>query len=183
MCGCLSSAPQACALTGNRTGDLLVCRLALNPLSEPHQLVLKIIFYCYSITNVPIFPPLLSPAPPSCPPLLPQSIPTLLSMSMGHSYMVFVQALSLLSTIIPSTVPSGHCQSVPCFHACGSILFVSLFVHQIALINEIIGYLSVTNWLISLSVIFSSSNHAVATGKGLFFLLCSISFCKCITVF
>ena len=28
-------APQACALTGNRTCDPLVCRLALNPLSQP----------------------------------------------------------------------------------------------------------------------------------------------------
>ena len=28
---------QACALTGNRTGDLLVCRPALNPLSHTSQ--------------------------------------------------------------------------------------------------------------------------------------------------
>ena len=27
----------------------------------------------------------------------------------------------------PTPVPSGHCQSVPCFHACGSSLFISLF--------------------------------------------------------
>ena len=30
-------APQACALTGNRTGDPLVCRLALSPLSHTSQ--------------------------------------------------------------------------------------------------------------------------------------------------
>ena len=28
---------QACALTGNQTGDPLVCRLALNPLSQASQ--------------------------------------------------------------------------------------------------------------------------------------------------
>ena len=45
MCGCLLCAPskgtwpaiQACALTRNRTGDLLVCRLVLNPLSHTSQ--------------------------------------------------------------------------------------------------------------------------------------------------
>ena len=45
VCGCLSYAPllgtwpttQACALTGNQTGDPLVCRLALNPLSHTSQ--------------------------------------------------------------------------------------------------------------------------------------------------
>ena len=65
-----------------------------------------------------------------CPshPLLPQSVPTLLSMSMSHSYMYFDQSLPLLSTLIhPFLHPSGHCQSVPCFHSCASVLFVSLF--------------------------------------------------------
>ena len=44
MCGCLTCsllgtwpATQACALTGNRTGDPLACRLALNPLSHTSQ--------------------------------------------------------------------------------------------------------------------------------------------------
>ena len=45
MCGCLSCCPllgtcpatQACAFTGNPTGDLLVHRPALNPLSHPSQ--------------------------------------------------------------------------------------------------------------------------------------------------
>ena len=45
MCGCLSCtpnwgtwpSPQACALTGNRTSDPLVCRPALNPLSHTSQ--------------------------------------------------------------------------------------------------------------------------------------------------
>ena len=45
MCGCLLRAPywgpgpatQACALTGNQTGDSLVHRPALNPLSHTSQ--------------------------------------------------------------------------------------------------------------------------------------------------
>ena len=40
MCGCLLGTwptTQACALSGNRTGDLLVCRLVPNPLSYTSQ--------------------------------------------------------------------------------------------------------------------------------------------------
>ena len=39
MCPLLGSWPatQACALTGNQTGDLLLCSLVLNPLSHPSQ--------------------------------------------------------------------------------------------------------------------------------------------------
>ena len=39
MCPLLGTWPatQACALTGNRTGDPLVCRLVLNPLSRTGQ--------------------------------------------------------------------------------------------------------------------------------------------------
>ena len=40
-------AAQACALTGNRTGDSLVCRLALSPLSHTGQGDL-IMFYGYT---------------------------------------------------------------------------------------------------------------------------------------
>ena len=44
-------------------------------------------FYRYSVTVVPIVPPLPSSAQPTS--LLPQSIPSPLSMFMGHSYMFF----------------------------------------------------------------------------------------------
>ena len=37
LIGCLLHAPKARALTGNQTGDLLVCRLSLNPLSHTSQ--------------------------------------------------------------------------------------------------------------------------------------------------
>ena len=50
MCGCLSRTPhggtwpttQACAPTGNRTSDPLVCRPGLNPLSHTSQGVTRI---------------------------------------------------------------------------------------------------------------------------------------------
>ena len=79
-----------------------------------------------------------------------------------------------------SLFTSGHYQSVSCFHACGSVLFISLFCHQIPLIGEIIWYLSFTIWFTSLSMILSRSIHAIAKGRSSFFLsLHSTPFCKC----
>ena len=44
------------------------------------------------------------------------------------------------------------------------------FVDYVPVKGEIIGYLSVTSWLISLSIMLSSSIHAVAKGISSFFL-------------
>ena len=64
------------------------------------------------------------------------------------------------------------------------LLFCSLvyFIHLIPLISEILWYLSFTDWLISLSMIVSSSTHANAKGRTSCFLLHSIPVCKCATV-
>ena len=43
--------------------------------------------------------------------------------------------------------------------------------------------MSLTAWLISLSIMLSSSIYAVAKGRSSFFLLCSIPLYKCTTVF
>ena len=82
-------------------------------------------FNCYSITVVSMFPPLPSSThliphfhsqfPHCCP--CPQAIHTC-SLSIPFP---------LFPPLTPSPLPSGHFQSVPCFHACGSILFSSLF--------------------------------------------------------
>ena len=80
---------------------------------------LIILFYCYSITVVSIFPLLLSLTLPT--PLLPQSILTPLSMSMGSLYMFLDLTFLFFSPIIPLPLPSGHCQFVLYFHASGSI--------------------------------------------------------------
>ena len=62
MCGCLSCtsywepvphpATQACALTGNPTGNLLVHRSALNPLSHTSQGFTRIFRYEFSLANI-----------------------------------------------------------------------------------------------------------------------------------
>ena len=44
---------QACALTGIRTGDLSVCRLALNPLSHTSQ---SLFVFLNPLTSSPILP-------------------------------------------------------------------------------------------------------------------------------
>ena len=59
--------PQACALTGNGTGDHLVRRLALNALSYTSQGFFRFFFYCWSITIVPVSPVMLFPVPPPPP--------------------------------------------------------------------------------------------------------------------
>ena len=44
-------ATQACVLTGNRTSDLLVCRMALNPLSHTSQDCIFIYLNIYIFTS------------------------------------------------------------------------------------------------------------------------------------
>ena len=64
-----------------------------------------------------------------CPahPPLPQSIPTLLSMSMGHLSLFLDYTLPFLSLRTPPPLSSGGCQSVLYFHASGSMLLIYLF--------------------------------------------------------
>ena len=95
-------------------------------------------FYCYYIT-CPNFSPfaLLHLAHLT----LLQSIPTPLSMSMGHSYMFFDQSLPLLSTIILLPCP---CHSVPCFHASGSTLLIILFIRFLLKVRSYGIFLSLT---------------------------------------
>ena len=77
----------------------------------------------------------------------------------------------LLSSSPPSPFPSDSSQSDPCVHASVSTLFLSLFVHQIPHMCEITRYLSTSDWLISLSIIFSRSIHVTIKGKISFFIL------------
>ena len=130
MCGCLLCTPywgpwpttQACALTGNGTGDLSFGRLAVNQLSHTSQ---GNFFYCYSITVVP-----------TSPPLHPSSQLTLCSYSQFQHcrpcpWVIHVCSLTSLFLFFlplsPSSIPSGHCQSVPYVLASSSVLLISLF--------------------------------------------------------
>ena len=71
----------------------------LETASCPHSVFLKIIFIDYAITVVPIFPSL-SPLPSNHHSLR-QSIPTLLFMSMGHTFKFFWLLRFLYCTLIP----------------------------------------------------------------------------------
>ena len=104
-------------LKGTYNEVSLYYNFTVNPWGR-YILFFLLLFY-YSCPNFPHCSP--------CPthPLLPQSISTLLSTSMCNLYLFFSYALPLLSTTIP--LPSGPCHSVPCFHASGSVLLVSLF--------------------------------------------------------
>ena len=82
---------------------------------------LKLLFY-YTCPN---FPPYALLRPSHL--LLPQSIPTLLSMSVGHSYCSLTSPFPFFPSLSPPSLPSGSCQSVPCLCACDFILFISLF--------------------------------------------------------
>ena len=77
------------------------------------------------MTVVPIFPPLSSftrpnPHPHSqCPHCCPCS-------QIFHIYSL-TSLFPFFSPLCPFPSPSGHCQSVPCFHACGYIWLIRLF--------------------------------------------------------
>ena len=69
------------------------------------------------------------------------------------------------------------------FSVSGCICLLVCFVEQIPLIGEITWYLSFTDWLISLSIMVSSSIHAIAKGRNSFFLSAGqYSMGRCTTV-
>ena len=114
---------------------------------------------------------------------------------------------SPFSLLIPSPPQSLHCCprpwvlfpfcSIPplpnCYHppppplSCYSALYLWVclyfcllvwFVYSLPHMSEIIWYLSFSDWLISLSTMFSRSIHTVKKGKVFFFFISSISLCK-----
>ena len=137
------------------------------------------LFYCGSITVVPIFSPLLSTAPAT-------PTPTVNPHPVFHVHGLFIH----VPWLIPS--PSFHHYASPrsplvtvsLFHVSmtDSILLVCLFCSLHSSCSEIIWYLSFTAWLISLSIIFCRSIHAVAKGRSSFFLLCGIPLCIYISI-
>ena len=65
------------------------------------------------------------------------------------------------------------------------VIFCLLFssIDYVPVKGEIIWYLSLTSWLMSLSIMLPSSIHAVAKGRApSLFLLRSIPLCKCTIV-
>ena len=137
------------------------------------------LFYCYSVTIVPIFPTL-----PSSTQHIPH--PHVNPYPVVHVHGSFCKFFDQSLPFICTISPPSPLATVSLLHVSMSlVLFCSLvyFVHQFPLIDEIMWYLSFTDWLISLSIIVFNSIHAVTKGRTSFFLLCSIPLCRCIIVF
>ena len=121
-------------------------------------------FYCYSITVVCLFSPSLHPTPAE-----PTSLPH------HHPPPWFC----------PCVLYSSSCNPLSSLSAPPSPAVVRLFLTSMSLVifcllfssidyvpikGEIIWYLSLTAWLISLSIMLSSSIHAIAKGISSFLL-------------
>ena len=124
------------------------------------------LFYCCSSTVVCIYPLPFPSSHPSHPHLLPCFHPLLV--------------LSMLSFIVIPENPSSRLSPPTSPLVTVSLFLFSMFlvifwllvcfVDYVPVKGEIIWYLSLTPWLISLSIMLSSSIHAVAKGRSFFFL-------------
>ena len=123
------------------------------------------LFYCYSITVVYIFSPSFHSTPAK---------PT--SLSHLHPPPCFCPCVLYSSSckpLSPLSPPHSLLAIVRFFLTSMSlVIFCLLFslVDYVPVKGEIIWYLSFTTWLISLSVMLSSSIHVVAKGRSSFFL-------------
>ena len=128
------------------------------------------IFILYTISEVPISPLVLAHLQPA--PLPPGHPHTVVSV---HGLCIYVLRLIPPPCFIqhPQNLPlisvSLFPVSLPLFLFCSSVYFV----HQIPHMSEIVWYLSFANWLISLSILFSRSIHAVMKGENSFLLTAS----------
>ena len=85
-----------------------------------------------------------------------------------------------VSFIVVPVIPSPHCPLPHCpltivrlfLTSISLVIFCFLFssIYYVPVKGEIIWYLSLTTWLISLSIMLSSSIHDVAKGISSFFL-------------
>ena len=135
-----------------------------------HFFYFKITFYCCSIIVVPFFP-LYSPLPYPSPTYYIQSSPN--SFVFVHGSFIHVPGLGPSPSFpcypplpFPLVPVSLFLVSMPLVLFCSFVYFI----HQVPLIGEIILYLSFATQLISLSIMLSSSIHAVAKGRSSFFL-------------
>ena len=122
-------------------------------------------FYCYSITVVCLFSPTLHlntaehtslphlhPPPRLCPCVL------------------YNSSCNPLFPLSPPHSPMANAKQFPL--SMSLVVFCLLFssIDYVPVKGEIIWYLSLTAWLISLSIMLSSSIHVVAKGISYFFL-------------
>ena len=122
-------------------------------------------FYCYSITIVCIFSPFLHPTPAN-----PTSLPHLYLPPWFCPCVLYCSSCKPLSPLSP---PHSPLAIVTLFLISMSLVIFCMlfsFVDHVPIKGEIIWYLSLTTWLISLSIMLSSSIYAVAKGVSSFFL-------------
>ena len=122
-------------------------------------------FNCCSITVVCIFSPSLHPTPAK-----PTSLPHLHPPPWFCPCVLYSSSCKPLSPLSP---PHSFLAIVTLFLISMSLVIFCLlfsFVDYVPVKGEIIWYLSLTAWLISLSIMLSSSIHAVAMGISSFFL-------------
>ena len=134
-------------------------------LEKKINVFLILIFYCDSITVVCLFSPSLHPTPAEPPSLLHLHPPPWFCPCVLYS-----SSWNPLSSLSP---PRSPLTIVRLFLTSMSlVIFCFLFssIYYVPVKCEIIWYLSLTVWLISLNIMLSSSIHAVAKGISSFFL-------------
>ena len=125
------------------------------------------LFYCCSSTVVCIYLPPSPPSQPSPPPSPDSTSPWLCPCVLYICSRKPFPPLPLVS------LPTSPLVTVRLFFISMSLVTFCLFVcfaDQVPVKGEIIWYLSFSAWLISLSIMLSSSIHAVAKGRSSFFL-------------
>ena len=128
-------------------------------------LLFFLFFYCYSITVVCLFSPSLHPIPAK-----PSSLPQFHPPTWFCPWVLYSSSCNPISSLSPphSPLPIATFFLTPVSLVIFCFLFSS--VDYVPVQGEIIWYLSLTAWLISLSIMLSSSIHAVAKGRSSFFL-------------
>ena len=119
---------------------------------------LILFFYCYSITIVCLFSPSLHPTPAE-----PPSLPHLHPPPWFCPCVLYSSSCNPLSSLSPPHFPLPIVRLF--LTSMSLVIFCFLFsIYYVPVKGEIIWYLSLTVWLISLSIMLSSSIHAVAKG-------------------
>ena len=144
--------------------------LPFDPVISLLELTLRILKHRFKRTYAPLPPTCNPPSPPLC-------------LSMGPLYM-YLEASPSFPCYPHPLWSLSVCSSFPC-----SILLTCLFCWlcstyvplRFHVIGEITWCLSFIAWLISLTIIFSSSIHAVAKGRSSMLSFCCIEF-HCVNV-
>ena len=128
----------------------------------------NVFIYFYSITIVCIFSPSLHPTPAK-----PTSLPHLHPPPWFCPCVLYSSSCNPLYPLSPPPPPTPALAIVRLFLTSMTLVIFCLLFSSIAYVpvkGEIIWYLSLTSWLISLSIMLSSFIHAVAKGISSFFL-------------